>query len=146
MKQFCLRNHDTFICGREKSHKCKQCARDSHREWNKKHPDIIKARWQKWREANPITPKRAKLKRMYNLAYGKYVFMLYLQGYRCLICRKHQKDVQRRTLDIDHDHKTGKVRGLLCSSCNNLLGRANDDVKLLQAAIKYLHNSNKGKT
>ena len=39
---------------------------------------------------------------------------------------------------IDHNHKTGKVRGILCPKCNNLLGMCNDDIKILESAISYL--------
>lgn len=42
---------------------------------------------------------------------------------------------------VDHDHATGDIRGLLCSPCNNMLGRAQDDPIVLENAILYLHNS-----
>jgi hypothetical protein len=51
---------------------------------------------------------------------------------RCAICG------ERRKLNVDHDHKTGKVRGLLCKQCNYLLGNARDDCVILTNANKYL--------
>ena len=42
--------------------------------------------------------------------------------------------------NIDHCHKTGLVRGLLCGHCNNLLGRCNDDVEILKNAVRYLND------
>ena len=45
-----------------------------------------------------------------------------------------------RRLAVDHNHTTGKVRGLLCSNCNTLLGKAKDNVNILQAAIDYLND------
>lgn len=65
------------------------------------------------------------------------------QDHRCAICHQHQDDVARSTdthssLVIDHDHATGKVRGLLCHHCNLVLGRAKDNVQTLAQAIAYL--------
>ena len=55
------------------------------------------------------------------------------QGGRCKICKNKPKKFV-----VDHNHKTGKVRGLLCPRCNNLLGMSQDDPRLLQVAIQYL--------
>ena len=49
-----------------------------------------------------------------------------------MICGKDEK------LVVDHDHKTGKVRGLLCNHCNRGLGHFRDNVKFLEDAVKYL--------
>jgi hypothetical protein len=50
----------------------------------------------------------------------------------CPICKKEKK------LVLDHDHKTGKIRGWLCNNCNNVIGQANDDIKILESSIQYL--------
>jgi Autographiviridae endonuclease VII len=55
----------------------------------------------------------------------------------CAICRR-EPDAGRR-LHVDHDHDTGRVRGLLCFTCNNALGDFEDDPGRLRAAIGYLH-------
>jgi hypothetical protein len=57
----------------------------------------------------------------------------------CDICGINQKDLTR-ALFIDHDHKTGKLRGLLCHNCNVLLGHAFDNLDILVAAYSYLNN------
>jgi hypothetical protein len=62
-----------------------------------------------------------------------------LQDKKCKICNVEYPTVSTHGgLYIDHCHTTGKVRGLLCSKCNTLLGQCNDNVAILNAAINYL--------
>ena len=58
-----------------------------------------------------------------------------LQDGKCAICGKRD---ELRRLALDHCHKTGKLRGLLCMQCNTGLGQFRDDTNLLQKAITYL--------
>lgn len=55
----------------------------------------------------------------------------------CAICDKHQSELKKR-LNVDHDHRTGRVRGLLCPKCNKALGLFNDSSEVLDIASKYL--------
>lgn len=59
------------------------------------------------------------------------------QNGQCKICGIHQSSL-KENLTVDHDHSTGKVRGLLCRKCNLLLGNAKDEPSILQRAIVYL--------
>lgn len=59
------------------------------------------------------------------------------QDNKCAICKDDFSDMKRRPF-VDHNHKTGKVRGLLCHFCNIGLGVFNDDITKLRNAIKYL--------
>ena len=59
------------------------------------------------------------------------------QGGKCAICDVEQKDEDRR-FAVDHDHETGKVRALLCASCNKGLGHFKDNFNILIAAAIYL--------
>jgi hypothetical protein len=61
--------------------------------------------------------------------------MLYKQGGKCGICGSVSNG---KRLAIDHDHETGRVRGLLCQQCNTALGLFKDQVELLKKAIDYL--------
>jgi Recombination endonuclease VII len=63
--------------------------------------------------------------------------MLIAQSYRCAICDCHQSEI-KHILSVDHCHKTGKIRGLLCPECNLGIGKFQDNVKFLKAAAQYL--------
>jgi hypothetical protein len=76
------------------------------------------------------------LKRNHDMTKKDYENMLVIQNNVCAICGKPNK--QKRRLCVDHDHKTGKVRGLLCVDCNVCLGNANDDIEILKNMIDYL--------
>ena len=66
--------------------------------------------------------------------------MLVAQDGGCAICKVKDNGTYEY-FSVDHCHKTLKVRGLLCTNCNNGLGRFKDRIDLLDAAIKYLRNS-----
>jgi len=80
------------------------------------------------------------LRRKFGITQADYDVMLATQGGGCAICGKSAEEQVRysRYLHIDHCHDTGKVRGLLCDQHNLLLGRFNDDPKLLRRAADYL--------
>jgi hypothetical protein len=63
--------------------------------------------------------------------------MLEKQSGLCAICRQ----LPNGQWNIDHNHATGAVRGILCSMCNRGLGQFRDDARLLRAAIDYLRGS-----
>jgi len=71
--------------------------------------------------------------------------MLTAQGEGCAICGRKLGHKKGRSglpsrLVIDHEHKTGKIRGLLCSRCNSGIGIFEEKIELLEAAIKYLES------
>ncbi len=80
---------------------------------------------------------RIHLKRMYGLTYEQYEEILIKQEYRCAICKIHQNELKYK-LAVDHNHKTGKIRGLLCSRCNKGIGFLYDNPIILEQAITYL--------
>ena len=79
--------------------------------------------------------KKRDLKRNYNLSLEQVDEMLLKQDHKCAICSKSLIETKRC---IDHDHKTGKVRGILCYSCNVGLEVFYDDPELMIKAIAYL--------
>ena len=62
------------------------------------------------------------------------------QDGRCAICHTVTPNGPGKIWHVDHDHVTGKARGLVCSACNLMLGHARDDPKVLRAAADYLEN------
>lgn len=68
-----------------------------------------------------------------------YNTMFLKQGGCCAICGRHQEAFTQR-LAVDHDHSTGAVRGLLCASCNNLLGRVENTPELIRRMEEYLQS------
>ena len=81
----------------------------------------------------------------YNLTTLEINAMLENQEYLCAICRRTQtskRHGEKTPLSVDHCHKTGKIRGLLCSPCNTALGLFRDDPAILGAAALYLRSDN----
>lgn len=84
--------------------------------------------------------KNRRLINTYNLTTEEVENLYLSQNKCCKICNKEYPTVSKHGgLYIDHCHTTGKVRGLLCSRCNVLLGNCNDNIKILNAAIDYLN-------
>lgn len=76
------------------------------------------------------------IKHRFGLSLEQYDKMLKDQDYRCAICRSSSVNSKRvKRFSVDHDHKTGKIRGLLCTPCNRGIGLLGDSV---QRAVAYL--------
>ena len=94
----------------------------------------IKSNEKHFDKINDITIERFPIN--YNISLEEYNQMLEDQNEKCIICNKTNNDGKR--LSIDHDHKSGEIRGLLCNHCNIGLGHFKDDINLLERAIEYL--------
>ena len=89
-----------------------------------------------WFKANPDRRYKKHVKETYGITLEQFNQMLIYQDNKCAICFKvfsHRKDRH-----IDHDHKTGRVRAILCRSCNNGLGMFKDDMMVIKSATAYL--------
>lgn len=78
-----------------------------------------------------------RLRRVFDLSLDDHAQMLRYQNGACAICYRLPKKLP---LAVDHDHKTGLVRGMLCHRCNRLLGWVFDDAEALRRAAEYLDN------
>lgn len=81
-----------------------------------------------------------KLMERYGITLDEYERMLEEQGGHCAICEKTE-GARGRRLHVDHCHTTGRVRGLLCSTCNRGIGMLRDDVELMRRALAYMEGS-----
>ena len=81
--------------------------------------------------------RRNRLKSVYGISSEDYNDLFQKQNGCCVICGKHQNEFERR-LCVDHCHKTGIVRGLLCTKCNAGLGNFDEDFSRFEKAMLYL--------
>ena len=124
--------------------RCKTCLKAVNAAYKLANPELIRehsrARVPIRRESGEN--RASHLKRKFGLTPDAYAEMSALQGGVCVICRQPETKVCRtgvvQPLSVDHDHATGRVRGLLCCNCNRMLGSAQDSVEVLQAAANYL--------
>lgn len=117
--------------------------KENRKEYYKKNSTIILAKDKIYRDKNPLMQVNAKLKKSYGITIYEKSKILIKQSYKCAICSKElsllKKDGQRQCESfIDHDHKTKKIRGILCHHCNAGIGHFFDRKDLLQNAILYL--------
>ena len=122
-----------------------------NREWFAKNPERLKeyrkAQYAKnrdkvlsanakWRAGNMervrATNRKAKLKQNYGLTPDEVAALKEAQGHACALC------LEVKPLNVDHSHSLGKVRGMLCTSCNTSLGKFKHDPALLRAAADYI--------
>lgn len=101
-----------------------------------------RASWsRRWNELNEEYKKQydreRRLTTKYNLTTSQWKQLFINQGSCCAICET-DKPESRNGWHTDHDHKTGKVRGILCHHCNSLLGYSKENLYTLEEAIRYL--------
>lgn len=107
------------------------------KEWGKKNKSKRVAATRAWQERNPDAKLNAWLRRCYGISLEEYRAMEQAQGGVCKICKGPPCGKAKR-LSVDHCHRTGKIRGLLCSKCNTMIGLADDDPTVLDRATAYL--------
>ncbi len=100
-----------------------------------KNPEGARIATVRWQKANPEKMRATQL-RKYGLTAETYDACLKTQRGVCAGCLK--TCTRNKNLAVDHDHTTGKFRGLLCSRCNSILGYASDDAETLQRLSTYL--------
>lgn len=88
------------------------------------------------KERYSLNSRKTHLKNKYGLSIEEFSILLETQNYKCKICKILFSDTRLPT--VDHSHKTGKVRAVLCNSCNTGLGMLKDSLANLLSAVEYL--------
>lgn len=159
----CNTEKDLFEFNKNKSKKdghsnyCKKCSSNWYKKYYQSNKNKIKMKNNIWAKNNKekrrktaklwylnnkdkvletykIKGKDQKLKRLYNISLEEFNKLYKQQNGKCLICKKSEK-----TLCVDHNHQTNKIRGLLCNNCNTGLGLFQDNINILTSAINYLN-------
>lgn len=87
---------------------------------------------------NRIVGREYDLKKAYGISVEDWSRMYEEQNGCCAICNRHQAEFKKR-LSVDHCHKTGKIRGLLCQPCNHAIGLFKENTYVIQKALEYLY-------
>lgn len=121
----------------------KEKVNQKSREWRNKNPEKAREILKNYRKRNPekikLIDRENHLRSNYNIDIKKFNELLKSQNNRCAICNLIFTTDRFTSPFVDHNHTNNKVRGLLCGSCNSLLGYAKDDISILLEAIKYLN-------
>jgi Recombination endonuclease VII len=148
----CSRNADKI------NNECKFCNRARANRWaaeNKVKNSIRASTWNKensqrhneisvkWNVGNKRKKRDTHLKKNFGITIEEYDNLLNVQEGKCAICGNPESTFDGRTkspkmLSVDHDHITGVVRGLLCQTCNLVLGLFKDSLERFEMAMKYL--------
>jgi hypothetical protein len=117
--------------------------REASRKFREKNPTYYADRMRESKAKDPVgfalRVRRNALKFSYGITTEDYERMLKSQKGKCAICKSTDKgQTGKGFFCVDHDHKTGKIRGLLCHRCNRGLGLLSDSLKNVERAVKYL--------
>jgi len=110
----------------------------NNKAYRRNNPDKMKAIRKRWYKAHKHLIKRNNLRLRYNLSLDQYNALYEQQNGLCAIC-----SASKKILCVDHCHKSGIIRSLLCRSCNRGLGLFNESPAVLKQAIKYIKRFDK---
>ena len=120
--------------------KCIKCGEQKPLSEFYKHQQTIDGFRGDCKPCNVISVRDRRLKRIYGFNFETFSLMVEKQNHSCAICFS-KLDIGKNT-HVDHDHKTGKVRAILCQNCNTALGSFKDSIDILKSAVKYLKKYN----
>lgn len=136
--------------GKKRNHpgRCIECGKEYGKEWYRKNKAKNKRRSDKWRSENRIEVRDKELRNKYGITLDDYNEMLKAQDGVCALCGKTEKVKSRagkiRALAVDHCHDTGRVRGLLCYRCNQLIAGIGDKLESAEKLVLYMEGVSQG--
>jgi recombination endonuclease VII len=126
--------------GTKAGRKCMECNRILHRKWYHADSELRCSKVRQYRKDNPDAVKNARLKRDFGITLDQYKKILETQEGQCALCGSTEPGRKDRFFAVDHCHITGKVRALLCLTCNVALGAAKDNPALLRKMADYIES------
>lgn len=114
---------------------------NSHKYGKKDKPHIRHVEFNKSKYSHLSKKERSRASMLwfcYKMTLEEYKELWDKQEGRCWICLTHEKDLNQ-VLNVDHCHKTGEIRGLLCNTCNRAIGYLKDNTSILRRAFTYLN-------
>lgn len=118
-------NEDAFY---KDNRRCKKCHLEDVRSYHLRNKNKV-----------ALINRKHKLIRKYGITIEQYESLFKKQDGKCAICGTLEiKRAKAKYFNVDHNHITGEIRGLLCHNCNVLLGKLNDDVEMCKKVIEYL--------
>ena len=127
--------------------RCKKCISEYYYKYNAQHSQKRHQQSREWNQRNQARIREQHRQRKYGLSDKQYNQMAMEQRGLCVICglpEMRKRADRTMGLSVDHNHKTNKIRGLLCGNCNSGLGHFNVDnqsIELLCSAISYIKNT-----
>lgn len=135
----------TKVCNRCKVEKqaaeflVNSCTRDGlHSTCRDCQSAALRKRYQENKEHVGFENWKHSLRRNFGLTYEDYLALLEGQEGKCAGCGARAAHSKARNLCVDHDHKTGRVRGLLCTNCNRAVGHMQNDPEIARKLAHYL--------
>lgn len=124
-------------------YRCRKCYAEWGREWRRNNRERSREIVRNYQRRHPEKIKRNDrshhLRSTYGITLEEYENLFESQGRKCAICGSPSSGGPGRNFHVDHDHKTGKVRGLLCCNCNFVVGHSLDNPEILMRAADYLN-------
>jgi len=141
---------DQFFC-KDKRRKdglhpqCKLCV-STYSKNHKKKPEVwkkVKEQSGEWKRSNPDKVRAQAVKKLFGLSWEDYLQKYAEQDGSCAICKTHlilygDRAKTDKIANVDHNHTTKQIRGLLCRKCNTAIGLLQDNITVIKNASEYL--------